>query len=206
MTTVGKLLRDERLKQNLTLKQVEKALRVREKFIVALEEDNWNVFSSKVYITGLITNYSRLLGVNNQKMLLFFRRDYAKKEDVRFKSRTSSKYLASPTRRIAMGALMSVLFLFVLYFTYQLKLFLAPPKTAIVAPQRSTFRSGEKITVTGKTEKDAAITIFGERVYQDKDGTFTYDFPIKDGKNELIIETTGANGRKSVIKREFMGT
>lgn len=206
MTTVGELLKNERLHKNLTLKQAEKALRVREKFLAALEDNNWNDFSSKVYVAGLIKNYSNFLGVNTQKALLLFRRDYEKKEDIRFKKRTSSAYLASPTRRLAAAALMLVLFLFGLYFTYQLKLFLEPPKTTIVSPQRSTFRSGEKITIIGETDKDAAITIFGERVYQDTKGTFTYDFPIKQGKNELIIQTVGANGRTSILKKEFTGT
>ncbi len=206
MVTVGELLKNERLKKNLTLKQVEKSLRVREKFLLALEENNWETFSSKIYITGLITNYSRLLGLNTQKMLIFFRRDYEKKDDLKFKKRTSSQYLASPTKRIATSGVVLIVLVFLLYFSYQLTQFLAPPKVIWLSPQKTTFRSGEKITIKGKTDKDAAITIFGDRIYQTKEGIFTYDFPLKKGTNELTIEVVGANGKKTNLKKEFTGT
>src|SRR5258708_2255088 len=127
MTTVGTLLKEARIQKNLTLKQVEKALRVREKFLVALEEDDWSIFSSRIYITGLIRNYSILLGTDTEKMLLFFRRDYERKDDLKFKKRNSATYLTSPTKRLAMAGLMFILFIFAIYFSYQLKLFLSPP-------------------------------------------------------------------------------
>ena len=70
-------------------------------------------------------------------------------------------------------------------------------------PKQAVFKRTEKIKIVGKTEKEAAVTIFGERVYQSKEGIFEYDYPLKEGKNILIIEIIGANGKKTTLRKEF---
>jgi len=93
---------------------------------------------------------------------------------------------------------------FGVYFGYQLKLYFSPPNLIILAPQKTTFVIENNIKVVGKTDKEAAVTIFGERVYQDKNGVFVYNFPLKIGTNELVIEIVGANGKKNTIKKIYI--
>ncbi len=204
MLTVGQILRTTREKKNLSLQQVEKHSRIRAKFLQALEENNWSSFSSKIYITGLIKNYSKFLGLDENKMLAFFRRDYERSEETRFRQRISTRSLMPETRTVIYVGLFIVFLLFSVYFGYQIKIYLTPPKVTVVSPQKSTFRSTSRIQVIGRTEKEATISIFGDRVYQNKDGVFEYSFPLKKGKNELVIEVTGANGKKTVYKKTFV--
>ena len=93
MLTVGDILRKAREKQNIKLSDVEKQTRVRTKFLESIENNDWNFFSSKIYITGIIKNYSDYLGLDSKKVLAFFRRDYEKQEEVKFKTRVSLRYL-----------------------------------------------------------------------------------------------------------------
>lgn len=203
MLSVGDILREAREKKGLTLNQVEKTTRIRIKFLKAIEDNNWNFFSSKIYIVGLIKNYAKFIGLDTQKILAFFRRDYERKEDVQFKRRLSRSYL-KPETRILIGIGIFLVFLFFFgYFGYQLKIFLTPPKVTIISPRKSIFRSVEKIHVIGKTEKESTITIYGEKVFQNKEGVFEYDFPMKKGKNELMFEVIGANGKKTEFKKTF---
>lgn len=204
MLTVGEILRNTREKQNIKLSDVEKQIRVRIKFLDAIENNNWNFFSSKIYIIGIIKNYSEYLGLDSKRVLAFFRRDYERKEDVKFKTRISSRYFTPETRRIVLIIITLIILFFALYFGYQLKQFFSPPTLTVLSPQVNTFTIEDRIKVVGKTDKDAAITIFGERVYQDKYGVFTYYFPLKNGKNELTIEIVGANGKKTVVKKIFV--
>lgn len=203
MLTVGEILQTERLKKNLGLKDIEKKIRVREKFLRALEQNDWRIFSSKIYISGIIRNYSAVLGLNPEKMLAFFRREYARKEDITFKKRITSKHLTPQTRRYFVFGISLVSLLFFLYFGYELFRYLSPPKIEIVAPLGATIKRENRVRVVGKTEKEAVITIFGDRVYQNREGIFTYDFPLKPGKNTLKIEVIGANGKKSTIRKDF---
>jgi cytoskeletal protein RodZ len=203
MVSVGELLSKERQKKGLTLKQIEKDIRVRENFLKAIEENNWSLFSSKIYITGIIKNYAKYLGLDPEKMIIFFRRDYEKKDDVKFKKRESTQYLHPQTKRLVYVGLFLVFFVFFLYFVYQLSLFFSPPKVMLLSPSTSHFKSVSQVKIVGRTDKDASITIFGEKVYPDTNGIFEYEFPLKEKNNKLVIEVVGANGKKTVIEKNF---
>ncbi len=204
MLSVGEILKKTREKKGLTLDKVEKQLRIREKFLKAIESDNWSFFNSKIYIEGIIKNYSKILDLDSNKMTAFFRREYEVRDEVKFKRRVSSSYLTPETKKIAFLGLFLVIFLFLLYFGYQVKLYLSPPSLSIIEPKNAMFKRIDKIKIVGKTDKEAAITIFGERIYTDKEGFFSYSFPLRPGKNELMIELVGANGKKTIIKKEFI--
>jgi cytoskeletal protein RodZ len=204
MLTVGDILRKAREKQNIKLSDVEKQTRVRTKFLESIENNDWNFFSSKIYITGIIKNYSDYLGLDSKKVLAFFRRDYEKQEEVKFKTRVSLRYLTPETRKVILIMVSLMVLFFGVYFGYQLKLYFSPPNLIILAPQKTTFVIENNIKVVGKTDKEAAVTIFGERVYQDKNGVFVYNFPLKIGTNELVIEIVGANGKKNTIKKIYI--
>lgn len=204
MLSVGGILSRERKRLGLTLKEVEKSTRIREKFLQALEENEWTEFSSKIYIVGLIKNYSQFLNLDKDKMIAYFRRDYERLEEVKFKRRVESKYFTSETRKIILGGIILLLLVFAGYFGYQVYLYLLPPTIMVNSPTNTIFRSVDRIQVRGKTEKDATIFIFGERVYPDESGNFMYDFPLQKGENTLKIEVTGANGKKNTFERKFI--
>jgi transcriptional regulator with XRE-family HTH domain len=203
MLSVGSLLKQERLKKNLPLTQVEKETKIRRKFLEAIENNDWTIFSSKIYITGLLKNYARYLGLDHNKIIAFFRRDYEKREDLNFTKGIAQANLKPETRKILYGLLTIVFTLFFVYFAFQVKLYLSPPKVSIVSPKESTFRGIDRITIVGKTEKEASINIFGEQVFGNKDGQFTYDYPLKKGKNTLVIKVTGANGKQTTLTKDY---
>ncbi len=203
MLSVGKILQKQRLNLNLTLKDIEKKLKIREKYLKALEEENWNFFSSKIYIIGIIKNYSKLLGLDEKKILAFFRRDYEKKEEIKFKEKVSVRYLTPETKKIISIIFAVVCLFFLSYFSYQFYLYFKPPSLTLISPTTDKFVRQDKITITGKTSKDTIINIAGQRIYQDKNGVFNYNFPLTQKVNKLRIELIGANGKKSVFEKVF---
>lgn len=204
MLSVGNILKKERLRKGYSLADVEKKIKVRQHLLAAVEADKWSLFSSKIYIVGVIKNYSDFLGLDPKKMLAFFRREYERTDEIRFKKKVASSYLKSDTRMIAVIGLVLVVLFFLVYFGYQLFLYLLPPKIFIIDPKITTFKHVEKVQVIGKTDKESTVTIFNQRVYQNKDGFFEYDLPLREGKNRLTIEVTGANGKHTVMTREFV--
>lgn len=203
MLTVGEILKKQREKKGYTLAQVEKEIKIREKFLAAVEANNWKDFSSKVYISGIVKNYSKFLGIDPQKTHAYFSRDYEKIEEIRFKRKLSDRYLTPETKKVFLGILIFIFGLFFLYFGYQVKLFLTPPKIVILTPQANVFNKEEMVKISGKTEKEAIVTVAGERVFQNDLGIFEFNFPLKPGKNLVVIEAIGANGKKSVVKKEY---
>jgi len=203
MLSVGQILKNEREKKGLLLSDIEKKIKIREKYLKAIEDENWNYFSSKIYITGILKNYSRVLNLDHKKVLAFFRRDYEKKEEVKFKKKVTSEYLTSGTKKFLKLSLIILTLFFILYFIFQLKIYFSPPAFTLISPKKTNFNVEKNIKIIGKTDKDTSITIGGERIYQNKSGVFVYDYSLNEGENKLIINLIGANGKKSVIEKTF---
>lgn len=205
MLTVGEILKTAREKKGLTVQDVEKKIRVRSKFLSAIEKNDWSQFTSNVYISGIIKNYASFLGIDSNRALAFFRREYEKREeDANFKEKLSRKLLISERRRSTVIGLSIVAVLFFSYFGYQMYRYLMPPSLKISEPIEAVFRRVDKVTIVGKTEKEAVITIFGTRVFQDDSGNFHYDFPLKQGRNKLVIKIQGANGKNTIVEKEYV--
>ncbi len=203
MLTVGEILKKERIKKNISLEEIEKITRIRKKYLQAIEENNWSYFSSKIYINGIIKNYAKILNLNTEKVLAIFRRDYGKKELIKFKKRLTEDFLNPTTKKIFQYLIIIIFGFFFLYFIYQLKLYLSPPNIKIIEPKVETFKE-EAIKIVGKVDKEVVIYIFNQRVYQDNEGVFEYLMPLKKGENQLIITIIGANGKKNTLKKVYI--
>lgn len=203
MLSVGTILKKEREKKGLLLADIEKQIKVRAKYLKAIEDENWNFFPSKIYITGILKNYSRVLNFDEKKILAFFRRDYERKEEVKFKRKVSTDSLTSETKKFLKLGLIILILFFISYFIYQLKIYFSPPSYSLLNPKTFNFTIEKNIRIVGKTDKDTAIIIAGERIYQNKEGIFTYEYSLNEGKNKLIINLTGANGKKTIIEKTF---
>ena len=203
MLTVGEILKKEREKKGYSLSKIEKEIKIREKFLKAVEDNDWKSFSSKIYIVGIIKNYAKCLNIPPEKAIAYFHRDYDRKEEIRFKRKIASHYLTPETKKIFFAILFFIFGAFFIYFGFQLKTYFSPPKIDIISPKENIFKKGDSIKVIGKTDKDAVITVANERVYQNKEGIFEFNYPLNSGKNLLTIEVVGANGRKTIISKEY---
>lgn len=72
---VGDILKEKREEKGVSIKQASKELRIREKFLNAMEESNYDVFDSEVYIKGFLRNYSNFLGLNSERIIRLYRRE-----------------------------------------------------------------------------------------------------------------------------------
>ncbi len=75
MKTVGELLRDEREKKGLSIKEIETAISIRALYINAIEEGNYTIIPGEVYLKGFIRNYANYLGLNGQEMVASYRQE-----------------------------------------------------------------------------------------------------------------------------------
>lgn len=199
----GNLLKNERQKRNLTLQQVEEETRIREKNLEAVENNDWREFPSETYTIGILKSYGDFLGINQEKLLAIFRREYEKKDESDFKKTIHKTHFTPYAQRLFRVFLLLILLIFLSYFGYQLKLYFSPPSVTIISPRKFVFKRENKIELIGKTEKESIVMVNGERVYQNKDMTFKIILPLTNSENIVVIEVTGANGRKTTVKKVF---
>jgi cytoskeletal protein RodZ len=70
----GKRLKAERESQALSLKQVFESTRVRAHLLRAIEEDQYELISSPVYVKGFLEAYSRYLGLDPEDVVLQYQK------------------------------------------------------------------------------------------------------------------------------------
>jgi hypothetical protein len=67
--TIGEKLRDARTDRGVELAEVERATKVRLKFLEAMEGDRWEELPAPVYARGFLDIYARYLGLDQQALL-----------------------------------------------------------------------------------------------------------------------------------------
>ena len=97
----GQLLRQARLRQRLSLAQVAAATRIHAPFLEAIEDDDYALLPSPVYVGGFLRSYARYLGLpDGAELVAEYKRRYgprAKRKAVRpvtFRRRLSTHRLA----------------------------------------------------------------------------------------------------------------
>jgi cytoskeleton protein RodZ len=67
--TIGEKLRDARTDRGVELAEVERATKIRLKFLEAMEGDRWEELPAPVYARGFLDIYARYLGLDQQAIL-----------------------------------------------------------------------------------------------------------------------------------------
>ena len=68
MKDIGNFLRERRETRGISLIEVEKDLKIRKKYLQALEEGNIDEIPGKTYIIGYLRNYSKYLGIDDENI------------------------------------------------------------------------------------------------------------------------------------------
>jgi cytoskeletal protein RodZ len=71
--TIGEILRSEREKKGLSVKEIEIATSIRTVYITAIEEGNYDIIPGEVYLKGFIRNYANFLGLDGQQIVDLYR-------------------------------------------------------------------------------------------------------------------------------------
>ena len=66
MFQIGDSLREARARRGFTPADVHKAIRIRERYLTALEEERWDMLPGEAYTKGFLRTYAEYLGLNGQ--------------------------------------------------------------------------------------------------------------------------------------------
>jgi hypothetical protein len=66
MFQIGDSLREARTRRGFTPADVHKAIRIRERYLTALEEERWDMLPGEAYTKGFLRTYAEYLGLNGQ--------------------------------------------------------------------------------------------------------------------------------------------
>ncbi len=208
MKTVGSILREARVSKSITFDYIEKATKIRAKFLEAIEQDDYSTLPSLAYAKGFVKNYSEFLGLNSTTVLAFFRRQTKDTTRAMILPKGVTEPLnrswlqLTPPKFLAL-LLTSLVILFLSYLGLQYGRIKQPPILAVDTPKEQVVSTERKIDVLGRTDTDATVTVNGTSVLVRSDGKFFEQVTLEPGVNTITISTTSRFGKSATVTRKI---
>jgi cytoskeletal protein RodZ len=206
MKTVGTIFKETRLEKKISLAEAEQATKIRQKFLIAIEADDYSIMPSLSYAKGFVKNYCKFLGLDSEKILAFFRRQNAEMPKASLLPKGEAEQLnpsffqLTTTRFVALIiGMLAVSFLF--YFGLQYRKIQLPPKLIINSPADQSVVSDKRIDILGTTDIDASVTINGVSTLIRSDGKFFDRVSLDNGVNTVLIVAVSRYGKTQTVKR-----
>jgi len=206
----GETLRAQREKKGITLEQAASDTRIREKFLKALEDSDYQTLPGAVYTKGFLRNYAEYLELPTEELVVQFHQERDQPDAPRtFKPLNPiarRSLIFTPAVLVPVVVLAGIV-LFVSYLYYQFVSFAVPPKIDVTEPASDAIAQSADFVVKGTTVADGRVTVqvfpgplTVADIHPSTDGTFSVNVQLSPGSNHIIIEVldvTGKVGRAS---------
>lgn len=206
LTRFGELLKTTRLKKNLTLEDIEKATKIRVKFLQSLEEGELHIFQSTPYARGFLKNYAEFLGLDVKIVLALFRRETASQQaEVLPQGMARSEgswFRITPTRAFIFITLL-VISAIGYYLFGEYRGFLGTPGLSVERPVEGAIVKEGEIEVAGKTDIDSTIVINTQPVSLSETGEFTKTLRVFKGETTILVSAKNRRGRETIVTRHI---
>lgn len=206
MIRIGAQFQDERKRQNLTLSEVARATKIREEFLNAIEIGNYKKLPSSAYAYGFVRNYAKFLGLPVERSLALFRRDFDEKKSIEIlpKGLTSTEF-SFPKFKIGRSAFLitAILVIVIAFLLFQYRSALFNPTLTIDSPGENQTINSLTVEVEGKTDPNATLTVEGEQIPIEADGSFKKKISVFPGKRSLVFQVENKFGRITSLERNI---
>lgn len=200
MKTAGQILKENRIKKEVNLNDVARETKIRKPYLLALEENNYQSLPSVATIKGFIRNYAQFLGLEPERVVTVFKRDYRRVQEQKaiFPSSAdlNKQFKWSPKKTLILVVALFIL-AFLTYLVYQYHGLLGKPRLEVTSPEDNQQITEEQIIVEGKTNPDNSVAINGSLTQLNEQGKFSYRLRLVSGENKIVIEATNRLGRKA---------
>lgn len=206
MVRLGQLLRQQRMRRKLSLEEVARGTKIKENFLAAIERGEYNKLPSPAYAKGFVTNYASFLGLPRAEVIALFRREFDEKRAYKVLPDSLARQQTFPLYRIKIKdslliiGVLVVFFMGFLLFQYRAA-FIAPP-LRVMSPEQGAVVS-QDVTVSGKTDSEASVTVNNEAVSLTNNGEFIKRVSLFPGKTTIVITSKNRFGKETKVMREI---
>jgi len=104
MNTIGQMLKEARVKKNISLIKLENLTKIKRDFILKLEKNDWDNLPEFPVVSGFVKNLANVLGISSETANAILKRDYPpKKLAINPKPDVGGKFSWSPKLTFAIG-------------------------------------------------------------------------------------------------------
>ena len=197
-SSLGELLNKKRQAAGLSLNQLSRRTAIAERYLAAIESDDWLKLPGEVYIINFLRRYAFEVGLDpvrvekkyEQNKVLFASSSIASLQKTLPLS--SSHFIIVP-KFIRNFLIVFLLILLISYIGWQAKDYFTPPQLSIYYPTDNLIIDVPTITLSGQTDPEVVVMI-NDVLVSVNDGTFSEELDLQPGVNILKITATKKNG------------
>jgi len=179
---IGNSLREARMRRGIDFAQAEAAIKIRGKYLRALEDDQFELLPAETYVKGFLRTYAEYLGLDGQLYVDEFNSRFVAGEDQEVRRAQARRSTARPQRRnrrtettIVLFALAAIAVFTVIVISAwttsdknpgavtHAKVTHAPPVTppllTVKALRGSTHVTARAVTATGAVKYDGTVQV-----------------------------------------------
>ncbi|MFA5827838.1 MAG: helix-turn-helix domain-containing protein [Candidatus Shapirobacteria bacterium] len=191
------ILKNARSDKGLSLDEVSKKLKIPQRYLESIENENILCFPQEPYCSLIIKDYADYLGLNGQQIVGLFRRDFAQKR----KTKTTNKSFISFTPQFTFTVIISFLvMLFSFYLVYEYIKFNRPPKLIVDWPAKNMVTK-DVVEIRGSTDPESTVRVNQDLVIVDPEGNFTKKINLQSEETKITVESKSPSGKTTQDER-----
>lgn len=205
---LGEKLTKKRIASGYDIRDVEKSIRIRAKYIEAIESGNYDKLPPDVFVRGFIKNYASFLKLDPEKVLKTYEKERGLIENV--KKATSKAPIVKPIdapkivitpKTIIVSTVVLIALIIVSYIGWQVRILTAPPDLALDSPGNNVNVSSDSLFVSGKTDTGATLFVNDVEIGVDQDGSFKEKVSLQNGVNTIKVKAQNKLGKTKEVTR-----
>lgn len=206
MRTVGQILKEEREKKFYTLDEIEKVTKIRKELLIALEEGQYQKLPPSTFVQGFIKSYGKFLGLKTENLLAVFRREFSEHKhpprilDALSNPPEEKKFRLTP-KRVLVSVVLSLIIVFFIYLWFEYRFLVGAPMLEVDQPPDQFNTNLSEVTVSGRTDSEAKVTINNQEITVDQNGRFSQSLRLSENVNNIVISATSKSGKQNQIQR-----
>ncbi|MBU0614270.1 helix-turn-helix domain-containing protein [Patescibacteria group bacterium] len=207
---LGEKLRALRSGQAVSLDIVEKKTHIQKKYLIALENGNYENLPEPLYTRNFIRTYVRALNSDEEYFLELYDEECGRCDCVGHmrtpRQRLKRKKLIIWNNFLKIALASTFAGLFILYLGFQINSIIQPPEIYIFSPQEASTTSDATLLIEGLVEIESVVYVNGEQVVVNSDNTFKTEMDLEKGLNIIQIEAERRYSKSVVVERRVVFT
>jgi cytoskeletal protein RodZ len=205
---LGEKLAKKRVALGFTIRDVEKAIRIRADYIEDIEAGKYDRLPPDVFVRGFIKSYANFLHLDSHKVMKLYQKERGLIENVKkapankptVKSTKIPKIVITP-KTLVIASVILVALVIISYIGWQVSILTAPPELTITSPADNSLVKTDAVAVEGKADPGSTLYINDVEVGLGQDGNFKEKISLQNGVNKIKVRAQNKLGKYQEISR-----
>lgn len=177
-----------------------------ERYLEAMRAGNETALPPEPYVRGYLVKIIAFTGGNLDEIMAAYKREGLKKTSGAADRLPSNRFTLRKISKGKVFAVVVILFL-VIYGIFRFNIILGNPKLILSKPEESQiYTTVSTILLEGEINPGDKLTVNGENIVIESNGSFSTTWPLTQGVNNLEIKAKRFLGKEEMVTRKVIYT